>query len=87
MNGKYILAECSSSLELTAEPCLADTFVSLQLLHTPVSKGTEEDFCAWVWWHTPLIPALGRMRQEDCKFEVSPSDTGKLFKSMSTNEI
>ena len=24
------------------------------------------------WWHTPLIPALGRLRQADlCEFETS----------------
>jgi hypothetical protein len=21
------------------------------------------------WWHTPIIPAPGRLREEDCKFE------------------
>ena len=26
---------------------------------------------AWQWWHTPLIPALGVMRQADlCEFEA-----------------
>jgi hypothetical protein len=24
-----------------------------------------------VWWHTPVIPALGRQRQEDCKLEAN----------------
>jgi hypothetical protein len=25
-----------------------------------------------MWWHLPLIPALGRQRQEDlCKFQAS----------------
>lgn len=25
----------------------------------------------WVWWHTPITPALGRLRQEDwCKYEA-----------------
>jgi hypothetical protein len=24
-----------------------------------------------VWWYTPIIPALGRLRQEDQKFEGS----------------
>jgi hypothetical protein len=25
----------------------------------------------WTWWFTPVIPALGRMRQEDREFEAS----------------
>jgi hypothetical protein len=25
----------------------------------------------WTWWHMPVILALGRLRQEDCKFEAS----------------
>jgi hypothetical protein len=24
----------------------------------------------WVWWCTPVIPAPGRLRQEDLKFRV-----------------
>jgi hypothetical protein len=27
----------------------------------------------WAWWCTPVIPALGRLRQEDLEFEVSLS--------------
>jgi hypothetical protein len=23
------------------------------------------------WWHTPVIPALGKLRQEDREFEAS----------------
>lgn len=25
----------------------------------------------WVWWHTPVIPALEKLRQEDHKLEAS----------------
>jgi hypothetical protein len=25
----------------------------------------------WVWWYTPVIPALGRIRQENHEFEGS----------------
>jgi hypothetical protein len=25
---------------------------------------------SWVWWSMPVISALGRQRQEDCKFPV-----------------
>jgi hypothetical protein len=25
----------------------------------------------WAWWFMPIIPALERLRQEDCEFQVS----------------
>jgi hypothetical protein len=28
-------------------------------------KENQEPNLSWVWWRTPLIPALGRQRQED----------------------
>jgi hypothetical protein len=28
-----------------------------------------------VWWHTPIIPALGRLRQKDYKFKASLDNT------------
>jgi hypothetical protein len=27
----------------------------------------------WVWWFMPIIPALGRPRQEDCEFQANLS--------------
>jgi hypothetical protein len=29
----------------------------------------EAQLCAW--WHTPIIPAVGRWRKEDLEFEAS----------------
>ena len=29
---------------------------------------------SWAWWHTLVIPVLGRLRQEDCRFETSLSN-------------
>jgi hypothetical protein len=26
---------------------------------------------SWAWWFTPVIPGLGRLKQEDHKFKVS----------------
>jgi hypothetical protein len=26
---------------------------------------------SWAWWYTPVIPALRKAQQEDCKFEAS----------------
>jgi hypothetical protein len=31
----------------------------------------------WAWWYTHIIPALGRLRQEDCKVQAS---LGKVSK-------
>jgi hypothetical protein len=30
-------------------------------------------FLSHPWWHTPIMPALGRQRQEDWEFEASLS--------------
>jgi hypothetical protein len=27
----------------------------------------------WVWYHTPVIPTLGRVRQEECRFKTNKS--------------
>jgi hypothetical protein len=32
-----------------------------------------------VWWLTPVIPALGKLRQEDYKFEASLGYISRLF--------
>lgn len=34
--------------------------------------GARNKVWCQVWQHTPEIPALGKRRQEDCKFQVSP---------------
>jgi hypothetical protein len=31
----------------------------------------NQECSSWAWWFTSVIPALGRLRQEDDKFEVS----------------
>jgi hypothetical protein len=25
----------------------------------------------WLWWHTPVIPAFGKLRQEDYEFTLA----------------
>jgi hypothetical protein len=37
-------------------------FSKLQHKEKKLFKNT---FVGWVWWHMPLIPALGRQRQAD----------------------
>jgi hypothetical protein len=31
----------------------------------------SKESLSWAWWHTPITPALGRLRQEDLKVEAS----------------
>jgi hypothetical protein len=31
----------------------------------------------WVWWYTGIISALGRLRQNDCKFKASLAYLGR----------
>jgi hypothetical protein len=31
------------------------------------------------WWHTPVIPAFQRLRQEDFEFEANLGYTGKSY--------
>jgi hypothetical protein len=38
---------------------------------------TSKHHLGCVWWYMLVIPALGRLRQEDCKFEASLSYTMK----------
>jgi hypothetical protein len=33
----------------------------------------ERSEASWVWWYTPVIPVLGRLRQDDCEFKASLS--------------
>ena len=32
---------------------------------------------SWVWWPMPVIPVLGRLRQEDHRFEANLSNLGR----------
>jgi hypothetical protein len=34
-------------------------------------KITKEEKFSWVWWHTTVIPAFGRLWQEDREFQAS----------------
>jgi hypothetical protein len=31
----------------------------------------QRGYLDWVWWHTPVIPALKRLKQEDWEFKAS----------------
>jgi hypothetical protein len=44
----------------------------------------------WAWWHAPLIPAVGRQRQEDlCEFDVSLvySEHSKIARALTQREL
>jgi hypothetical protein len=34
----------------------------------------------WVWWYTLVIPALRRMRQENCELEISQTKQNNKIK-------
>jgi hypothetical protein len=42
---------------------LGDSFLGLNLF--------KLNFGCKVWWHTPVIAALGRLKQENFKFQAS----------------
>jgi hypothetical protein len=58
-------AEAGSSL--SSKPAWSTKAVSGQPeLHSEsLFQNKAEKKCSWVWWCTPLIPALGRHRQAD----------------------
>jgi hypothetical protein len=39
----------------------------------------KEDHRSQMWWFMPVIPALGRLRQKDWKFEVSMDYIARLW--------
>jgi hypothetical protein len=46
-------------------------------------KGGQQ---CWAWWHTPLIPALGRQRQEDFWVQGQPGLQSELQESQGYTE-
>ena len=51
-----------------------DTGAALEYYKNKTKQANKQKtwFPAGRWWHTPLIPALGRRRQVDlCEFEAS----------------
>lgn len=47
--------------------------IQLSLSHGWKKKWILKEVKGWVWWHAPIISALGRLRQEDHGFEASLS--------------
>jgi hypothetical protein len=55
-----------TSWEITIQSCrfsVGNTKNVLYLFRNLKNKNKKH--VAWRWWHTPLIPALGRQRQVD----------------------
>jgi hypothetical protein len=43
----------------------------------------QEEITCWVWWFTPVMSALRKQRQENCKFKAS---LGYIVRSVSRKE-
>lgn len=50
----------------------------LKVLYEPIGN--------WVWWFIPVITALWRMRQEDCKTKASPGCVASLDLKQNKNK-
>jgi hypothetical protein len=57
----------------------------------PLRSGTKcvftNPYASWVWWHASVIPALGRLKQEDDKFEGNLSTLVRLCLIKTKHEI
>jgi hypothetical protein len=65
-NSRMWKAETGSSL-LSSKTSLdhASSGSTRSYIVRPSSKEVFKNLNCWVWWRTPLIPALGRQRQAD----------------------
>lgn len=52
-----------------------------------MTKIQSEELCGCAEWHRPGIPALGRLMNNDSKFEVSLGHTVGLPQTKRANEI
>jgi hypothetical protein len=43
----------------------------VERLKTHINTSKNIRLVSQTWWHMPIIPALGRLKQEDHKFEAS----------------
>jgi hypothetical protein len=41
------------------------SIAAYQILENMLFNSSKKIHLCWAWWHTPLIPALGRQRQTD----------------------
>jgi hypothetical protein len=48
-------------------------------LQQPQSLGSRRKVSSWMWWCLSVIPALRRLRQENCEFEGSLGYITKLY--------
>ena len=89
-------SELEACLPCTGRPCLnctqVDTAGKTNKHNTTSPKKTKQNkerpefknaLLSRAWWRTPVIPALGRLRQEDrCEFETSLGYKSELKASL-----
>ena len=70
------MTECMNSIEGAGEGINGEVVIKVikiawDILYA-IDKNSIKKKASWVWWCMPLIPALGRQRQEDlCEFKAN----------------
>jgi hypothetical protein len=44
---------------------------------THTNQHIYQNVISQAWWHVPIIPAIGRLRQKDCEFEANLGSTAR----------
>jgi hypothetical protein len=61
--------------QLADKLCVFTRSVPLSVMPSPISTTSkiflEHQDSTVVWWHMPIVPTLGRLRQEDSEFKAS----------------
>ena len=61
----------SGALKIAKPNLLADYKDTIGSLGWTWDPGLKKSPASWTWWYMTITPALGKLKQEDMKFEVS----------------